>query len=51
MCPLRKQLYSYRTDEGEDHNLVDSEPEVARRMRKTLLDKIDEVNRQFRGKP
>lgn len=47
----KEQLYTYRTDEGEEHNLVDSQPEVAQRMRKTLLDKIDEVNRQFRGKP
>jgi arylsulfatase A-like enzyme len=45
----KEQLFSYRTDEGEEHNLVDSEPDVAQRMRKVLLDKIEEVNRQFSG--
>jgi arylsulfatase A-like enzyme len=46
-----EQLYRYRTDNGEEHDLVRSEPEVAARMRKVLLDKIEEVNRQFSGRP
>jgi arylsulfatase A-like enzyme len=47
----REQLYRYRTDNGEEHDLIQSDPEVAARLRKVLLDKIEEVNRQFRGKP
>ncbi len=45
-----EQLYSYRMDEGEEHNLVDSLPQVARRMREVLLNKIEEVNLHFPGK-
>jgi len=47
----REQLYRYRTDSDEEHDLIQSEPQVAARMRKVLLDKIVEVNRQFSGKP
>ena len=47
----REQLYRYRTDNAEEHDLIQSEPEVAARLRKVLLDKIAEVNRQFSGKP
>jgi arylsulfatase A-like enzyme len=47
----QEQLYSYRTDEGEEHDLVNSKPEVVQRMRKVLLDKLEGVNRQFPGKP
>lgn len=47
----REQLYRYRTDSGEERDLVQSEPEVAARMRKVLLDKLEEVNRKFSGKP
>lgn len=47
----REQLYRYRTDSAEERDLIKSEPEVAARMRKVLLDKIEEVNRQFSGKP
>ena len=46
----KEQLYDYRADEGEDHNLVDSQTEAAQRMRKVLLDKLEEVNRDFPGK-
>ena len=42
----REQLYRYKTDKGEESNLVQSELEVANRMRSVLLDKIAEVNRQ-----
>lgn len=47
----REQLYRYRTDNNEEHDLIQSEPEVAAGMRKVLLDKIEEVNRQFTGTP
>lgn len=47
----REQLYQYRVDSNEEHDLIHSEPEVAARMRKVLIDKIEEVNRQFSGKP
>lgn len=47
----REQLYRYRTDSGEEHDLIQSEPEIAARMRKVLLDKIEEVNRQPIVKP
>jgi arylsulfatase A-like enzyme len=45
----KDQLYRYRTDQNEERNLVQSEPEVAGRMRKVLLDKINEVNQRFSG--
>jgi arylsulfatase A-like enzyme len=48
---FREQLYQYRVDSNEEHDLIHSEPEVAARMRKVLLDKIEEVNRQFSGNP
>lgn len=47
----REQLYRYRTDNNEEHDLIQSEPEVAARMRKVLFDKIEEVNRQSSGRP
>jgi hypothetical protein len=47
----REQLYRYRTDNHEEQDLIQSEPEVAARLRKVLLDKIEEVNRKFSGKP
>lgn len=47
----REQLYRYRTDNNEERDLIQSEPEVAARLRKVLLDKIEEVNRQFPGTP
>jgi arylsulfatase A-like enzyme len=40
----KEQLYRYKTDSRETHNLVDSEPEAAQQMRQLLLDKINEVN-------
>jgi len=39
-------LFRFKTDPGELHNLADSEPEVAKRMRDVLLNKIQEVNRK-----
>jgi len=47
----REQLYHYRTDNNEEHDLLQFEPVVAARMRKRLVDKIEEVNRQFNGIP
>jgi len=46
----KEQLYSYKTDPGESHNLVDSEPKVAERMRELLLNKISDINHQSDGR-
>jgi arylsulfatase A-like enzyme len=46
----KEQLYSYKTDKGEDDNLVQSEPEVAKRMRSVLQEKLKEVNQRFSRK-
>jgi arylsulfatase A-like enzyme len=42
-----EQLYRYKSDAGEEHNLIHSEPEVAERMRQLLLQRIKEVNQHF----
>ncbi len=39
-------LFRYKTDAGEEHNLIATEPEVAKRMRGVLLNKLQEVNRK-----
>jgi arylsulfatase A-like enzyme len=46
----REQLYRYKTDKDEKNNLVQSEPDVAHRMRKVLLERLEEANRRFSGK-
>jgi arylsulfatase A-like enzyme len=46
----KEQLYHYKTDKGEENNLVQSEPEVAQRMRNVLLEKLEEVNRRSVGR-
>jgi arylsulfatase A-like enzyme len=46
----KEQLYSYKTDPGEEDNLVQSEPEVAKRMRRVLQEKLEEVNQRFSRK-
>jgi arylsulfatase A-like enzyme len=43
----QEALYRYKSDQFEDHNLIDSEPEVATRMRDALSEKLKEVNRQL----
>jgi hypothetical protein len=43
----KEQLYRYKTDKDEENNLLQSEPEIAKRMRNVLLEKLDEVNRRF----
>ena len=40
----REQLFEYRRDAGEEHNLIQSDPEVAERMREVLLRKLQEIN-------
>jgi len=47
----QEALYRYKSDHFEDHNLIGSEPEVAKRMRDTLSERLNEVNRQFTPKP
>jgi len=46
----KEQLYRYKTDKGEENNLVQSEPEAAQRMRNVLLEKLEEVNRRSVGR-
>jgi arylsulfatase A-like enzyme len=46
----QEALYRYKSDRLEDHNLLDSEPEVAARMRGVLSEKLKDVNRQFTPK-
>jgi arylsulfatase A-like enzyme len=41
----REELYRYRTDGPEEHNLIGVEPEIAKRMRDALLNKLGEVNK------
>jgi len=42
----KEELYRYRTDQFEEHDLLGSEPEVARRMRDVLRVKLAEVNQR-----
>jgi arylsulfatase A-like enzyme len=46
----KEQLYRYKTDKDEQNNLVQSEPDVAKRMRKVLLERLEEANRRFSTK-
>jgi hypothetical protein len=47
----REALYSYKTDQFEEHNLAGSKPEVAERMRGILVGRLKEVNDRFSPKP
>jgi len=47
----RESLYRYRTDQYEQNDLVDSDRDVAARMRIALLDKMREVNQRPVPKP
>jgi arylsulfatase A-like enzyme len=47
----KESLYRYRTDQYERNDLVDSERDVAARMRTALLDKLREVNQRPLPKP
>jgi len=40
----REELYRYKTDELEEHNLIESDKNVAQRMHDVLLDKLKEEN-------
>jgi arylsulfatase A-like enzyme len=42
----KELLFRYKTDAAEEHNLLATEPEVAKRMRDVLLNKIQEVNQK-----
>ncbi len=46
-----EELYQYKTDPLEEHNLIASDPEVARRMRDVVLKNVNEVNARSMGKP
>ena len=46
-----RALYRYRTDPREEHNLVDSEPVVAGRMKAWLANQLKEVNGRVIPKP
>lgn len=46
----KEQLYAYRTDSSESQNLLESEPEIAGRMRQVLLGKLSEVNHRPNGR-
>jgi len=43
----QEEIYRYRSDKDEEHNLVATEPAVAEAMRATLLKKVAEVNQQY----
>ena len=40
----KEDLYRYKTDLKEEHNLILSDPETGKRMRELLLKKLNEVN-------
>jgi arylsulfatase A-like enzyme len=46
----QEELYRYPTDAEEAHNLIGSEPAVAKRMRDLLFNKLEEVNKRFASK-
>lgn len=46
-----QQLYRYRTDEFDDHDLIGSEPEVAKRMHDLLFNELREVNERPTPQP
>lgn len=43
------ELFNHEDDLEELHNLFDSEKSVAARMKDELLERLDEVNREFAG--
>lgn len=44
--PQRSALYRYKTDPLEEHDLVRSEPEVAKNLNEALLNKLKEINQR-----
>jgi arylsulfatase A-like enzyme len=44
-------LYRYKTDRLEEHNLIGSEPDVAKRLHDVLLGKLQQVNEPYSRKP
>jgi arylsulfatase A-like enzyme len=42
-----EELYRYKSDAAEEHNLIHSEPEVGERMRQVVLERVKEVNQRF----
>lgn len=47
----QEELYRYTTDQWEEHNLIGSEPDIAKRMHDILLNKLAEVNERFAHQP
>jgi hypothetical protein len=43
----KQALYRYRTDFGEQHDLLESEPDAAQRLSGALVDKLKNVNESF----
>jgi arylsulfatase A-like enzyme len=46
-----ESLYRYKIDRLEDHNLISSEPDIAKRLRNVLLARLVHVNEQYVGRP
>jgi hypothetical protein len=47
----QESLYRYNADPLEEHNLIASEPDVARRLRDLLHAKLQEVNERNTRRP
>lgn len=47
----KESLFKYRVDPSEDHDLIDSEPDTAAKMRTALLNELDIVNRTLTPRP
>lgn len=45
----KEELYRFRTDSGEEHNLIQSESGIAKRMRMVLMEKLQAVNQHAVG--
>jgi arylsulfatase A-like enzyme len=43
----KRALYRYRTDSSEQHDVLESEPDVAQRLGGALVDKLKSVNESF----
>ncbi len=44
--PQHNALYRYKTDASDEHDLVQSEPEVAKNLDEALLNKLKEINQR-----
>jgi len=46
-----ESLYRYETDRLEEHNLIASETDTAKRLRDVLMAKLHEVNERYARRP